>query len=120
MDEKIFQKKDIIFSETLGVCKIEDIVKLSADKINSYTYYVLKSIFTPNKMAYIPVEHHSVLLRELISKETAEKKAANAQKDNIAKENKGTEHTAVEKESDIDEEKNRLLWEEVNYVLGRS
>ena len=93
MNDKMFQKKDIIFSETLGVCKIEDIVKLSADKINSYTYYVLRSVYSKEKVAYIPVEHHSVLLRELISKEEAEK---------------------VTKE---EMQGNPLLQEEVNYVL---
>lgn len=93
MGEKMFQKKDVIFSETLGVCKIEDIVKLSADKINSYTYYVLRAVFAKEKIAYIPVEHHSVLLRELISKEEAEKITEEELRDN------------------------QLLQEEVEYVL---
>jgi len=69
----MFQKKDIIFSETLGVCRVEDITKLSLNKGETSTpYYFLRSIYEKEKIAYIPVEHHEVLLRELISRENAE------------------------------------------------
>ncbi|MDD2971006.1 MAG: CarD family transcriptional regulator [Lachnospiraceae bacterium] len=69
----MFQKKDIIYSETLGVCRVEDITKLSHNKGNVPTpYYFLRSVTNKAKIAYIPVEHHAVLLRELITLEEAE------------------------------------------------
>ena len=68
----MFQKKDIIYSETLGVCTVDDIVKLSDSRKDTYSYYLLRSIFDKNKKAYIPVENHSVKLRELISLEEAQ------------------------------------------------
>lgn len=68
-----FEKKEIIFSETLGVCRIDDVVRLSPKKKEGILYYVLRSIADKTKVAYIPVEEHAVLLRRLIDKETAEK-----------------------------------------------
>lgn len=70
----MFQKKDIIFSETMGVCRVEDITKLSLNKGGTSTpYYFLRSVYEKDRIAYIPVEHHEVLLRELLSPEEAEK-----------------------------------------------
>lgn len=68
----MFQKKDIIYSETLGVCIVDDIVRLADNKKDTYNYYLLRSVFDKTKKAYIPVENHSVKLRELISKEEAQ------------------------------------------------
>lgn len=68
----LFQKKDIIYSETLGVCIVDDIVKLSDNRKDTYNYYLLRSLFDKTKKAYIPVENHSVKLRELISSEEAQ------------------------------------------------
>ena len=68
----MFQKKDIIYSETLGVCIVDDIVKLSDNRKDTYNYYLLRSLFDKTKKAYIPVENHSVKLRELITTEEAE------------------------------------------------
>ena len=67
----LFQKKDMIFSETLGVCSVDDIVKLADNKKDTYYYYLLRSVYDKSKKAYIPVENHSVQLRELITKEEA-------------------------------------------------
>lgn len=70
----MFQKKDIIFSETLGVCRVEDITKFSLNKgETSMPYYFLRSVYEKERIAYIPVDHHEVLLRELIGPEEAEK-----------------------------------------------
>lgn len=69
----MFQKKDVIFNENLGVCKVEDIVKLSPNKTNVYNYYVLRPVYDKEKKAYIPVENHTTMLRELISEEEARK-----------------------------------------------
>lgn len=66
----MFQKKDIIFSETLGVCRIEEITKLVDKKGDTIMYYGLKSL-KEGKTAYIPVENHAVVLRELIDVQTA-------------------------------------------------
>lgn len=72
---KMFKKKSYIFSETQGVCLVEDIVKLSAQKGGeSVEYYLLRSLTDSKKTAYIPVEHHQVFLRELLTEEEARKK----------------------------------------------
>lgn len=68
----LFQKKDIIYSETIGVCIVDDIVKLADSRKDTYSYYLLRSAFDKTKKAYIPVENHSVMLRELITKEEAQ------------------------------------------------
>ncbi|MDE7268804.1 MAG: hypothetical protein K2N89_15205, partial [Lachnospiraceae bacterium] len=49
-----------------------DIVKLSDSRKDTYSYYLLRSLFDKTKKAYIPVENHSVKLRELISLEEAQ------------------------------------------------
>lgn len=68
----MFQKKDIIFSETIGVCVVDDIVKLADSRKDTYSYYLLRSVFDKTKKAYIPVENHSVKLRALITAEEAQ------------------------------------------------
>ena len=70
----MFQKKDIIFSENMGVCRVDDVTGLSVQKTNPVSYYVLRSVYKKDKTAYIPVENHEVTLRPLISKEEAEEK----------------------------------------------
>lgn len=69
----MFEKKQFIYSETMGVCKVVDIVKLSTKKDTGegIYYYHLKAVADKLQDAYIPVEHHEVQLRELISKEEA-------------------------------------------------
>lgn len=66
-----FEKKDIIFSESLGVCRVDDVVRLSQKKGEGIMYYVLRSVADKKKVAYIPVEKHEVQLRCLIDCETA-------------------------------------------------
>ena len=42
----MFQKKQIIYSETLGVCVVDNIVSLAASKREKpVPYYVLKPVF---------------------------------------------------------------------------
>lgn len=71
---EMFEKKEYIYSETMGVCKVADIVKLSPNNRLSEPvwYYQLKSTFDQGKVAYIPVENHQVTLRPLMTKEEAE------------------------------------------------
>lgn len=67
----MFEKKEIIYSETLGVCQVAELTKLSEKNGNQILYYGLKSIYDKNKVSYIPVEEHEVQLRSLISYEDA-------------------------------------------------
>lgn len=67
----MFQKKQKIYSETQGICVVENIVQLPTGKKEKASYYVLKSLFDSSNVAYIPVEHHKVVLRELFSVEEA-------------------------------------------------
>ena len=69
----MFEKKEIIYSETLGVCKVEEVTKLAAKNGDQIPYYGLRSVFDDKKVSYIPVEHHQVQLRTLISYEEAQK-----------------------------------------------
>lgn len=68
----MFEKKQIIYSETLGACRVDNIVTLSANRNQpGVPYYVLKSIFDASKVSYIPVDNHQVALRELFTAEEA-------------------------------------------------
>ncbi len=68
----LYQKKDIIFSSTMGLCVVADVTKLSADKNTPpIPYYVLKSYYDKSHVAYIPVEGHEVELREPITEAEA-------------------------------------------------
>ena len=69
----MFEKKQIIYSETQGVCRVDNIVSLSATKgEKGIHYYVLRSVFDTSKVSYIPVEHHQVKLREMFTPEEAQ------------------------------------------------
>ena len=63
----MFEKKEIIFSETLGVCQVAELARLSAKNGEQILYYGLRSVYDRSKVSYIPVEHHQVNLRPLIS-----------------------------------------------------
>jgi hypothetical protein len=67
----MFQKKDYIYSETMGVCRVDDVTNLAVKHGTPIPYYVLRSVYQKDKVAYIPVEHHAVSLRELITREEA-------------------------------------------------
>lgn len=67
----MFQKKEVIYSETIGVCVVDDIVKLADSRKDTYNYYLLRSVFDRTKKAYIPVENHTVQLRNLITPQEA-------------------------------------------------
>lgn len=77
----MFEKKDIIFSETMGVCRVAEIAKLPAKNNEQVLYYGLKGVYDNKKVSYIPVENHQVLLRELITIEEA--KELSAKKDSL-------------------------------------
>lgn len=67
----MFEKKDILFSETLGVCQVAEVTKLAAKNGEQILYYGLRSVSDKKKVSYIPVENHKVLLRPLITREEA-------------------------------------------------
>ena len=70
----MFEKKQIIYSETQGVCQVENIVSLSASRRErKIPYYVLRPVFDKSKVSYIPVENHQVKLRELFTREEMKK-----------------------------------------------
>ncbi len=69
----MFEKKDVIFSETLGVCQVAELTRLSAKNGEQVMYYGLRSVEDRKKVSYIPVENHQVQLRPLISVEEAER-----------------------------------------------
>lgn len=71
----MFEKKEYLYSETMGVCKVTDIVNLPANGRMgaSVPYYHLKPIADKTKAAYIPVAHHQVKLRPLMTREEAER-----------------------------------------------
>ena len=81
-EQKMFEKKNVIFSEKTGVCVVHDVTKLTDDHGHAMNYYVLKNVFDKSKVAYIPVEGHQVVLRDLISVDEAVEKYALLQKKN--------------------------------------
>ena len=90
----MFEKKQKIYSETQGVCIVDNIVQLPTGKNKAVPYYVLKSVFDTSKVSYIPVHNHQVVLRELFTKEEAK-----------------------ELQNHPELEKNQLLKQAVEYVL---
>ena len=96
-DSRMFEKKQIIYSETQGVCQVENIVSLSASRRErKIPYYVLRPVFDKSRVSYSPVENHQVKLRELFTREEAEAL-------------QGTEEM----------KKDEKLRQAVEYVLGR-
>lgn len=77
----MFEKKDIIFSETLGVCQVAELPKLSSKSGEAIAYYGLRSIYDKAKVSYVPVENHQVRLRNLISVDEAKQRLADASED---------------------------------------
>ena len=91
----MFEKKQIIYSETMGVCQVDNIVSLSATRGEAgVPYYVLRSLTDKSKVSYIPVDHHQVALRVIFTRQEAQEML-------------GTEEL----------KKNPLLKEAVEYVL---
>lgn len=93
----MFEKKEIIFSETLGVCQVAELTKLSAKNGEQVLYYGLRSVFDKSKVSYIPVDHHKVQLRNLISYEEAEKLSANPPENRTEHEKRETEYVLIHK-----------------------
>lgn len=92
----MFQKNQYIFSETLGVCHVDNITQLSTGKGSPVAYYVLSPVFAKAGTSYIPVENHQVALREMFTEEEAK---------------------AMEQDSNLNLEKNPLLKDAIDFVL---
>lgn len=69
----IFQKKDYVYAENLGVCKVEEVPNLATKNGVPKQYYGLRSVQNKTTTAYFPVEGHEVVIRKLISLEEATK-----------------------------------------------
>ncbi len=69
----MFEKKTYLFNDHMGVCFVEDVTKLVTAQKKEVLYYVLRPVYSKEKLAYIPVENHSANLRELMTVEQAEK-----------------------------------------------
>lgn len=93
----MFEKKDIIFSETLGVCQVAELTRLSAKNGDQVLYYGLRSVFDKAKVSYIPVDHHQVQLRNLISYEEAEKFSENPPENQTEHEKREVEYILLHK-----------------------
>ena len=124
----MFEKKSVIYNENMGVCRVEDITNLTLKKGDPITYYVLRSLYENDKVAYIPVQEHNVVLRELITREEAlEKKKRWQQEENgeeTAKKEQDTISWRIQYEmmDTLPKEECLLLFEksEVDYVLSRT
>lgn len=66
-----FEKKDYVFVEDIGVCRVDEIAKLTQKDGMVVLYYGFRSMMTQTKTAYIPVENHSAKLRKLVTLEEA-------------------------------------------------
>lgn len=75
----MFQKKDYIYSETQGVCQVENIVQLQSGNGPQVSYYVLRPYYDREKVSYIPVENHQVKLRPMFTSEEARELAESEQ-----------------------------------------
>ena len=75
----MFQKKDYIYSETQGVCQVENIVLLQSGNGPQVSYYVLRPYYDREQVSYIPVENHQVKLRPMFTPEEARELAESEQ-----------------------------------------
>lgn len=106
----LFEKKEIIFSDVLGVCQVAELSRLPAKNGEQMLYYGLRSVYDKHKVSYIPVEHHQVLLRPLISYEEAMKRSEQAGKTQTDTE--GMSGQMEEKFSETEKQ-------EIQYVLAQ-
>lgn len=75
--ERVFKKHDVIFSETIGVSSVDEVMNLSAKDGNSAQYYCIRSVFDKGNYSYIPQSGHQMKLRELITPAEAMEKGKN-------------------------------------------
>ena len=113
----MFEKKYVIFSEKRGVCVVHDVTELTDDHGNAMSYYVLKNVFDKSKVAYIPVEGHQVVLRDLITVEEAVEKYALWQKEAVQPEEAG--ENAQEQSAPVGIPFSEAELEELAYLLKR-
>ena len=69
----MYQKKDYVYVESLGVCRVEEVTSLAEKDGTSILYYGVRSMRNQGTTAYYPVEDHKVEIRNLISLEEAMK-----------------------------------------------
>lgn len=66
-----FEKKEYVFVDDIGVCRVDEITKLTQKDGTAILYYGFRSAMIQTKTAYIPVENHEKGIRKLISVEDA-------------------------------------------------
>ena len=96
---------------------VHDVTKLTDDHGNAMSYYVLKNVFDKSKVAYIPVEGHQVVLRDLITVEEAVEKYALWQKEAVQPEEAG--ENAQEQSAPVGIPFSEAELEELAYLLKR-
>lgn len=101
-----FQKKDYVYTDTLGVCRVEEVTNLATKNGPITQYYGLRSMQHETTTAYYPVEGHEVTIRPLISEEEAKKLVEKIQelknKENITDEEKIDEKLVFEAKFAVD------------------
>ncbi len=66
-----FKRNRLYIVKPLAYVVVDNIVSLAASKREkAVPYYVLKPVFE-DKVSYIPVEHHRVVLRDMFTREEA-------------------------------------------------
>lgn len=114
----MFQKKEYIFSDSIGACIVEDIVKLSAQKnATPILYYVLRSVNDKKKTSYIPVENHKSLLRPLISLEEAQAVLNAAWEKQKKAKSPGSESESIESTQVAEDPMQEKLLQEAMFVV---
>ena len=112
-----YQKKDILFSGVLGVCKVDEVTRLSTQGGENILYYGLRSIADQTKVSYVPVDNHSVLLRDLVTVEEAKKVLERAQLQKDKMHTAELQNEQVEQPADQNSQEEALLIWEAEYVI---
>ena len=69
----MFAKEEYVFHESGGICQISDIQVAPLDNMPAdRQYYVMKPLYDPNSVIYMPVDSDCIFLRRLISRNEAE------------------------------------------------
>ena len=101
----MFQKKDYVYVDNIGVCKVEEITNLVQKDGNSVMYYGLRSQQHTQTTAYYPIENHEVIIRNLIGLDEAEAiiKDYNQEEPNVSEPELYEAHFVIE----LDKRKNK-------------
>ena len=69
----MFVRGEYVFHESGGICVIDDVQKAPLDNMPAdREYYVIKPLYDPNSVIYMPVDSDRIFVRRLLSKAEAE------------------------------------------------